>query len=82
MTAERCFLWRLGLLYDQIDEIKKDSFKRGKDQEPESHKRHLAGAVHEAVVPDLHEPFWQHMLKEAAEKFMGTEGGFSGSIAS
>ena len=81
MTAERFLPWRLDLFGDQVRDLKKYSFKSGKNQKPKPHQRHLADAVHEAVVPYLHEPFGQHMLEEASEKFKGIEGGLSGAIA-
>jgi len=82
MTAERFLLGRLGLFYDQVCEVEKDSFKRGQDHESKPLKRHFAGAVHEAVVADFHESAGQHMLEETPEKLEGVEGGFSGAIAS
>jgi len=81
MTAERFLPWRLDLFGDQVRDLKKYSLKSGKNQKSKPHQRHLAGAVHEAVVPDLHEPAGQHMLEEAPEKLKGVERGFSGAIA-
>ena len=64
MTAERFLSWRLGFFGYKISEINKNSFKSGKNQKSKPHKRHLAGTVHEAVVPDLHEPAWQLLTLE------------------
>jgi hypothetical protein len=81
MTAERFLTWLLDLFGDHIRDLEKNSFKSGKNQESKPHKGYIAGAVHEAVVPDLHEPAWQHMLEDAPEKLKGTEGDISGAIA-
>jgi len=51
---------------DQVCEVANNVFKCRQDQEPETNKWHVAGAVHETVVANLHKSFWQHMLKETS----------------
>jgi hypothetical protein len=51
-----------------------------KNKEPEASKRDGAVAVHEAVVPDLHEAWGQNMLEKAPDELDDIEGALAGAI--
>jgi len=64
----------LSFFNDKVREVGGDFSKSIDNQQTKPGKINLAGAVHEAVMPDLHEPQGQDMLEKTSDKLKGIDG--------